>query len=96
MEQLIEVLLRCWLSHSRGVRLSVLETVADPQRWRRLKRFVERYGEDLFTQGFMNLGNLRGILHQGVREYLQIAARAARARRAVSAVDGTRRRHSAR
>ncbi len=71
LEELIEVLLRCWLSHSRGVRLSVLETVAEPQRWRRLKRFVERYGGDLFTQRFMNLGNLRGILHQGVREYLE-------------------------
>jgi len=53
------------------VRLSVLETVADPQRWRRLKRFIETYGGDLFTQQFMNLGNLRGILHQGVREYLE-------------------------
>ena len=30
LEELIEVLLRCWLSHSRGVRLSVLETVAGP------------------------------------------------------------------
>ena len=71
LEQTIEVLLRCWLSHSHGVRLSVLETVAEQQRWRRLKRFIERYGEDLFTQGFMNFGNLRGILHQGVRQYLQ-------------------------
>ena len=53
------------------MRLSVLETVGDPQRWRRLKRFVETYGGDLFTQRFMNLGNLRGILHQGVREYLE-------------------------
>ena len=26
---------------------------------------------DLFTQQFMNLGNLRGILHQGVEEYLK-------------------------
>ena len=95
LEELIEVLLRCWLSHSRGVRLSVLETVADPQRWRQLKRFIERYGGDLFTQRFMNLGNLRGILHQGVREYLRNAAGAARARRAVPPVDRTRHRHSA-
>ena len=74
LEQVIEVLLRCWLMHSHGVRLSVLETVSDPQRWRRLKQFVERYGGDLFTQRFMNLGNLRGILHQGVREYLETLA----------------------
>ncbi len=71
LEQAVEVLLRCWLSHSHGVRLSVLESVAEPQRWRRLTRFIERYGEDLFTQEFMNLGNLRGILHQGVRQYLE-------------------------
>ena len=74
LEQVIEVLLRCWLRHSHGVRLSVLETVGDPQRWRRLKQFIERYGGDLFTQRFMNLGNLRGILHQGVREYLETLA----------------------
>jgi hypothetical protein len=71
LEEVIEVLLRCWLSHSRGVRLSVLEAVSDAQRWRQLKRFIESYGGDLFTQQFMNLGNLRGILHQGVREYLK-------------------------
>jgi hypothetical protein len=71
LEQTIEVLLRCWLSHSRGVRLSVLEVVSEPQRWRLLKRFIERYGSDLFTQHFMNLGNLRGILHQGVEPYLK-------------------------
>jgi hypothetical protein len=71
LEQVIEVLLRCWLMHSQGVRLSVLETVGDPKRWRRLKQFIERYGGDLFTQRFMNLGNLRGILHQGVQEYLK-------------------------
>ena len=71
LEQVVEVLLRCWLMHSRGVRLSVLETVDDPQRWRRLKQFIERYGADLFTQQFMALGNLRGILHQGVQRYLE-------------------------
>ena len=81
LEQVIEVLLRCWLMHSHGVRLSVLETVGDPQRWRRLKQFIERYGGDLFTQRFMNLGNLRGILHQGVQRIPGNAARRARSRR---------------
>lgn len=71
LELVTEVLLRCWLMHSHGVRLSVLETVNEPQRWERLKEFIERYGADLFTQRFMNLGNLRGILHQGVQEYLE-------------------------
>ena len=71
LEATTEVLLHCWLTHSGGVRLSVLETVADAEQWRRLKRFIERYGGDLFSQHFMNFGNLRGILHQGVREYLE-------------------------
>jgi hypothetical protein len=71
LEEVVEVLLRCWLAHSRGARLSALEAVGDPQRWQRLKRFIKRYGADLFTQQFMNLGNLRGILRQGVREYLE-------------------------
>jgi hypothetical protein len=71
LEQATEVLLRCWLVHSRGVRLSVLETVADQKRWGRLKRFIERYGGDLFSQHFMNLGNLRGILHQGADAWLR-------------------------
>jgi len=71
LEKAVESLLRCWLSHSRGVRLSVLETVQHPDRWDELKRFVERYGADLFTQHYMNMGNLRAILHQGVDVYLQ-------------------------
>ena len=57
--------------HSGGVRLSVLESVSDQEQWRKLKQFIERYGGDLFTQQFMNMGNLRGILHQGVAEYLE-------------------------
>ncbi len=71
LEQVVEVLLRCWLTHSHGVRLSVLESVTDPRQWRRFRQFIERYGGDLFTQRFMTLGNLRGILHQGALEYLE-------------------------
>ena len=71
LEQTSESLLRCWLVHSRGVRLSVLETVENQRRWRELKRFIESYGADLFSQTFMSLGNLRAILHEGVDAYLQ-------------------------
>lgn len=71
LEEVVDVLMQCWLTHSRRVRLSVLETVSDAARWRRLKQFVERYGGDLFTQRFMNMGNLRGILHQGAANYLK-------------------------
>jgi hypothetical protein len=65
-----EALLRAWLVHSRGVRLSVLENVNSRSPWTEMKRFIEQYGGDLFTQRFMNHGNLRGILHQGVDTWL--------------------------
>ena len=70
-EQVVDVLLHCWLTHGRSRRLSVLEAVADSQRWGQLKQFIESYGGDLFTQRFMMVGNLRGIRHQGVEEYLE-------------------------
>jgi hypothetical protein len=70
LEQTVEALLRSWLIHSRGVRLSVLESVSNKSRWMEIKKFIEQYGHDLFTQRFMNLGNLRAILHQGVDVWL--------------------------
>lgn len=70
LEQTVEILLGCWLAHSRGVRLSVLENVAEDYRFRQLRTFVEHYGGDIFTQYFMNLGNLRAILLEGVGAWL--------------------------
>ena len=74
LEQATEALLRAWLIHSRGVRLSVLEAVNSRGPWNELKQFIEQYGSDLFTQRFMNHGNLRGILHQGVDAWLNSLA----------------------
>jgi hypothetical protein len=71
LERVVEALLRCWLDHSRRVRLSVLEGVSDDEPWNRLRRFIERYGQDLFTQRFMTFGNLRAILHEGVDAWLR-------------------------
>jgi hypothetical protein len=71
LEQATESLLKQWLAHSRTLRLSVLERVADEKSWRPLKEFIQRYGGDLFTQRFLNLGNLRAILHQGVDTWLE-------------------------
>jgi hypothetical protein len=70
VERAIEHLLKCWVSHSRNIRISVLELVAEKRQWQKLKSFVETYGHDLFTQPFMNLGNLKAILHQGPGAYL--------------------------
>ncbi len=71
LEQTSEALLQCWLVHSRGVRLSVLEAVNDRRRWQTVKEFIERFGSDLFTQRFMSLGNLRAILHEGADAWLR-------------------------
>ena len=71
LEQLTQMLLGSWLSHSRTLRLSVLEKVADQKKWKSLVNFVERYGADIFTQQFLNLANLRAVLHKGVEDWLQ-------------------------
>ncbi len=70
LEQTAKILLDCWLSHSRGVRLSVMESFNEDDRWQELRRFIERYGREIFTQQFMNLGNLRAILHEGVDAWI--------------------------
>lgn len=71
LEQLTESILVSWLSHSRTLRLSVLERVHEKKAWKKLVDFIEKFGEDLFTQRFLNLGNARAILHQGVANWLK-------------------------
>lgn len=70
LEKLTESLLVSWLAHSRTLRLSVLEKVTGKKEWERLVKFIETYGSDLFTQRFLNMGNIRAILHQGVDAWL--------------------------
>ena len=72
LEEMMEPLLRGWLEHSRTLRLSVLEQVIDDDAWQELVAFIRKYGRDLFTQRFLNLGNIRGILHQGVDNWLRM------------------------
>jgi hypothetical protein len=71
LQQVTESLLSEWLSHSRTLRLSVLERISTPKAWQELVKFIQRYGHDLFTQQFFHLGNLRAILHQGVDHWLE-------------------------
>jgi hypothetical protein len=71
MEQIIEHLLEFWLSHSRQIRISPVESITDKTYWDEIKHFIQRYGKDIFTQQNMGFGNLRAILHQGVDNYLQ-------------------------
>ncbi|MFY7876538.1 MAG: hypothetical protein ACOVQM_13885, partial [Pirellula sp.] len=73
LEQLTEVLLSSWLSHSRTLRLSILETIDGSGTWKQLSQFIQKYGKGIFTQGFLKLSNVRAILHQGVPNYLEQA-----------------------
>ncbi len=73
IERLTEVLLHSWLSHSRTLRLSVLELIDTPNAWNELVDFIKTYGSGIFTQAFLKLGNVRAILHQGVETWLEQA-----------------------
>lgn len=70
LERLTEAMLGAWLSHSRTLRLSVMEKTLDSKAWESVVQFINRYGGQLFTQNFLNLGNIRAILHQGVETWL--------------------------
>lgn len=70
LQDLTEGQLNRWLTHSKTLRLSVVERLAPEKEWTSFVAFVERYGADLFTQKFLNLGNLRAILHQRVAVWL--------------------------
>lgn len=70
LERLAETLLGSWLAHSQTLRLSPLEAVIDPSKWKLLVSFVKDYGDPVFTQMFLQLGNVRAILHQGVSQWL--------------------------
>jgi hypothetical protein len=70
LEKLTESLLTGWLGHSRTLRLSVLERIHQRPEWKKVVAFIEQYGDEIFTQRFLNLGNVRAILHQGVGNWL--------------------------
>jgi len=59
-----------WLAHSQTLRLSVLERINNTSMWNATVAFIETYGSDLFTQQFLAMGNIRGILLQGVENWL--------------------------
>lgn len=71
VERVTETMLGSWLAHSQTLRLSPLETVSDRRNWERLVEFIRQYGDPIFTQVFLQLGNVRAILHQGVADWLE-------------------------
>ena len=70
LEHITRPMNEIWDGHSRTLRLSVLERAADEKIWTQLVRFIRTYGGDLFTQHFLNLGNIRAIQHRGVDSWL--------------------------
>lgn len=70
LEKLTEVMLGSWLAHSQTLRLSPLESVSDGAKWKRMVQFIKAFGDPLFTQGFLQLSNIRAVLHQGVEGWL--------------------------
>ena len=70
VEMVTESMLIMWLQHSSTLRLTVLEKVNKDANWKRLVEFIQRYGAGLFTQKFLQLGNIRAILHKGVNPWL--------------------------
>ncbi|GIW82154.1 MAG: hypothetical protein KatS3mg105_3961 [Gemmatales bacterium] len=70
LEKVTTPFIRLWLDHSRTLQLSSLEVVRDDVEFAKLKNFIERYGRDLFHPRFMSFGNLRGVLHSGIDNYL--------------------------
>jgi hypothetical protein len=74
LQRTADPLLMHWLKHSRGVRLSVLERLRDDDAWQELVEFIERYGQDLFTQPLLQMDRIRSILHHGVDRWLESLA----------------------
>ena len=70
LQHVTQSLLSQWSLHSMALRLSVLDKITSQREWVELTRFIERYGQGLFTQSFFNIGNLRAILHEGVDAWL--------------------------
>jgi hypothetical protein len=70
LQDLTQLQLNRWLAHSRTLRLSVVERLVNDAEWQAFVAFIERYGGDLFTQKFLNLSNLRAILHQRASVWL--------------------------
>ena len=76
LERLTETMLASWLAHSQTLRLSPLEMVSAPAKWKQMVEFIKTYGDPIFTQMFLQLGNVRAILHQGVGPWIQRAVAA--------------------
>ncbi|MBA3314756.1 MAG: hypothetical protein M3552_00115 [Planctomycetota bacterium] len=59
-----------WLRHASTMRLTAVEALNDSTAWSEAKRFIHRYGGELFHARVLPLSNLRAILAEGVETFL--------------------------
>lgn len=69
--RIVEQYLDLWLQHASTMRLSAVEVFNDSNLWSETRRFIHRYGGELFHARSLPLSNLRAILHEGVEVYLE-------------------------
>jgi hypothetical protein len=62
--------MKLWLTHSRSMRLSSVEEMAEASVWKHVRTFIESYGADLFHAKLLTLGNVRTILDAGIEGFL--------------------------
>lgn len=70
LRKVADSFLNLWVQHSQTLRLSSIEAVQDESDWEPFKAFIQRYGREIFTATFLTYGNIRGVLHRGVGEWL--------------------------
>lgn len=72
--ELTDFFLDLWLEHSSMMRLSSVEALAHEETWESLVEFITRYGGDFFQAPLLTFGNLRAILQNGTRRFLDYQA----------------------
>jgi hypothetical protein len=70
LESITSRFLPLWTGYSQTLQLAAIESVRSEKDWAALTAFIKGYGAELFQPRFMTLGNLRGILMQGVPQFL--------------------------
>lgn len=72
--ELTDNFLDLWLEHSSMMRLSSVEAMSHEETWESLVEFITRYGGDFFQAPLLTFGNLRAILQNGTRRFLDYQA----------------------
>ena len=71
LDSILDILMQNWLTHSRGIRISSLDPYLESREWKSLQKFIQEYGEDLFSPVQMNYSNLQAIHHEGIHAWLE-------------------------